>query len=172
LRAAALALLALLLPQTVLADGGAIRLKQTAPPFAVTVFSPEPLRAGEVDLSLLLQSATDGAAILDATVDFVLTPPGAATPLHARATRAAATNKLLLAALVDLRPAGTWDLRVEIQRGDERAAVSGVLVVGEAAARREGLWPYLALPPAVILLFGLGQWLTARRAPQRPKRSQ
>lgn len=145
------------------ADGGAVRLKQTAGPFAVTVFTPEPLRAGPTDISVLVQSAPGGATILDAGVELTLTPPEGDAPIHAAATRELSTNKLLVAAIVDLDRPGTWNLRADIRRGDERARVEGEIEVGAAPPRWQSLWFYLALPFAVVGLFVVGQLLKRRR---------
>jgi hypothetical protein len=144
------------------ADGGAIRLQGTAGPFAVTVFSPEPLRAGLADLSVLVQSEAGGETILDATVDFTLEPPAGGV-VRARATREAATNKLLLAAEVDLIEPGAWKLHVDVQRGAETGQLDGVLAVEPSPPRLWSLWPYLALPPIIVALFAIGQWLSHRR---------
>jgi hypothetical protein len=50
-----------------LADGGAVQLRATASPFVVTVFTDPPqCRAGQVDLSMLVQE--DKEPVLDAEV--------------------------------------------------------------------------------------------------------
>ena len=147
------------------ADGGAVRLQQVAGPFAVTVFAPEPLRAGPADLSVLVRSAANGEVLLDAVVDLVLTAPESAIALRARATQEAATNKLLQAVVVDLPEAGTWSLEVEVRRGAESAQVEGTLQVEGPAPRLRSLWPYLALPPVAVFLFAAANWLSRRRRP-------
>lgn len=171
--ACAAAIAALVLVIEARGDGGAVRLAAVAEPFAITVFSPEPLVAGRNDLSVLVQT-TGGEAVLDAVVDLVLEPPDGAEPLRVRATRSAATNKLLQAALVDLPEAGTWNLAVEVRRDGATARIRGALAVGAAPPRAAALWPLFALPAAAVALFALGQWLSARRAArplQKPKRS-
>lgn len=149
-------------------------MKAVAEPFVITVFSPEPLLAGTADLSVLVQAA-DGEALLGCTVDLLPAAPGGEVH-RVRATREAATNKLLQAALVDLPQAGTWNLAVEVTCGGRSARVAGNLPVAAAPRRAATLWPLFALPVAAVALFALGQWLSRRRAAplvrQTPKRSR
>ena len=90
---------------TALADGGTVRLSQRLGADRITVFtSPTPLRAGPVDVSVLVQDAETGAPIPGAEVEVGLEPldrPGLAT--HYPATHRAATNKLFHAALCDFQ---------------------------------------------------------------------
>jgi len=156
-------LLVLTIVATAWPDGGVVRLHETSGPLAITVFSAEPLRAGPADLSVLVQSVADGNPLLDATVEFVLVPPDGGEPLRVRATQAAATNKLMQAALVVLDRVGEWQMQVEISRGPVHANASGVLTVEAPLPRLLELWPYLALPPAAVALFALRLWLLRRR---------
>ena len=66
----ALLLLLLLVPHLAFADGGAILTRQTINDLDVTVFAaPLPLRAGPVDVSVLVQDAKTTKPLLDAQVD-------------------------------------------------------------------------------------------------------
>jgi hypothetical protein len=88
-----------------------------------------------------------------------------------RATREVAQNKLLYSALMTLPDAGRWQLEVIIKREKETASVLGQV---SAAAPRPVLisyWRSLSLPPVVIALFALNQWLK-RRAARRNKAEQ
>ena len=81
------------------ADGGFVELHQEVGPFVVTVFSaPGPLRAGPVDISVLVQDRASGQPVLDGEVLVCLKREGAIT-LVERATRELAQNKLLYSAL-------------------------------------------------------------------------
>ncbi len=145
------------------ADGGTVRLQAPAGPFVVTVFTrPQPLAAGPVDVSVLVQDA-EQAPVLDARVELRLTGPGDETMHTVPATRSAADNKLLYAALVDLPRAGAWTLDVAIARGTDAARVGASLPVEPAPPPLRALWPYLAFPPAAMLLFALHQTLSVRR---------
>lgn len=145
------------------ADGGTVRVQAPAGPFVVTVFTaPQPLAVGSVDVSVLVQDAGD-AAVLDARVELRLTATDADTTRAVTATRAAADNKLLYAALVDVPHAGTWTLDVAVARGTDAAHVTASLPVDPAAPPLRALWPYLAFPPAAMLVFALHQTLSIRR---------
>lgn len=144
------------------ADGGLVALHQEAGPFVVTVFTaPGPLRAGPVDISVLVQDRASGQPVLDGEVLVRLKSPGAITPAE-RATREAAQNKLLYCALINLPEAGQWELEVTIKQGNEKASILGQV---SAAARTPFLlsyWRSLSLPPIVIAVFALNQWLRRR----------
>jgi len=145
-----------------------VRLMQPAGPFTITLFAaPAVLGVGPADLSVLVQSRPDGAAVLDAGVAITAVPPvgAAAAPVTVDATHDAATNKLLYAATVALPVPGTWTARVAVQRDTERANVSCELPVVPAAGTLARIWPYLAVPPLAVSLFALHQWLAARRRP-------
>lgn len=157
------ALLGLLLAPPALADGGLVRISQPLGPYTVTVFSaPTPLRAGPIDLSVLVQR--DGTPVLDLPVSIVLR--GGETRLEAAATHAAATNKLLYAAPLVLPAAGRWVVNVTV--GAESV---GFEMDAEPPLGLLEYWPYLLLPFVVIGLFGIHQWLihhngtTAQRRP-------
>ena len=79
-------LTALGLEAAVWADGGLLRTRQQAGPFIVSIFTaPEPLRAGPVDVSVLVQSS-GGAVLSDAVVDILL--ESATPPIERRQARA------------------------------------------------------------------------------------
>ena len=143
------------------ADGVAVRWRESAGAFTVTVFtSPDPIAAGPIDVSVLVQDRADGAPILDGLVTLrlaSLTDIGDPM-LKATATHDAATNKLLYATWVDVG-AGKWALRVVIQRGDERSTLDVPLSVVPATTRLTEYWPHLLLPPLAILVFILLWWL-------------
>ncbi len=97
-----------------LADGGRIVLMERQRDYRISVFtSPEPLRAGPIDISVLIQDAETGEPIANAQIIVTLTSAGAPfRTIHAVATNGAATNKLLSAALVDLPEPGEWNCEI------------------------------------------------------------
>jgi hypothetical protein len=171
------------------ADGGIIRLREAKGPFVVTIFAAaEPVQEGPCDVSVLVQRRDSGDAILDATVDLLLTRPplsGAkpigqlcglpgvglqgqkpgqgARPSSVQATRAQASNKLLYAAPIRFGVPGNWTLDAIVTRGSDSARASCLIAVGPPAARLIGLLPYLLLPPLIVILFAINQSL--RKAP-------
>ena len=82
--------------------------------------APTPLRVGPVDVSVLLQ--VDHTPVLDADVRVALRAPG--LDRTAAATRAAATNKLFYAALLDVPEPGRWTLEARVRAGEHAATVS------------------------------------------------
>src|SRR5688572_20861731 len=86
------------------ADGGQLRLIERHGNLQIAVFtSPNPLRAGPVDISVLVQDARTGQPIDYANVYVqIARSDQTGKPIVAPATAAAATNKLMRAALVEL----------------------------------------------------------------------
>ena len=73
------------------ADGGLVRLSVTQGGYRITVFtSPTPLRAGPVDISVLVQDAVTGEGLPEAQVSVRLSTGGQV--LEYPATAAAATT--------------------------------------------------------------------------------
>jgi hypothetical protein len=149
------------------ADGGLVRLHQTAGPFAVTVFAaPNPPRAGLVDVSVLAQNRADGRAALDVEV-FVQLRSAGGTIVAGRATREASLIKPLYSASMNLPEAGRWEMEVTIKRGQSAASVFGQLSVAAPGPLPLSYWRSLSLPWVVIALFAMNQWLKRRAASQR-----
>ena len=144
------------------ADGGVMLFRKQADPFVITAFGePEPLRAGAVDLSVMVQNARDLTTVLDAKVNVRLkrSSGGAIMEVVAPATHDRATNKLLYGAHVTVPSAGVWQMSVDVNQGKIAAAASGEIHVLEAEEPAKTYWPYFAMVPAVVLLFVLNRWL-------------
>jgi hypothetical protein len=78
-------------------DGGAVRVSREQSGYRITVFSsPSPLRAGPVDISVLVQDARKGEPLLQARVTIRMTKNGEPI-LEYEATHEVASNKQLLA---------------------------------------------------------------------------
>lgn len=176
-------------------DGGIIRLRESQGPFSLTVFSsPEAVSGGIVDVSALIQEKETGKVILDADVRFSVSPPagsalnqpdefcglltqttrlpaGAHNPASIRATREVASNKLLYAAPLQLNAPGNWKLQVLVSRGSDTAQFGCLLPVTLTSGKLTGLWPYLSLPPLVVVAFALNQWLRRQSLASRSLRS-
>jgi hypothetical protein len=156
----------LFLPPSLLrADGGVVRLSEKSHGWRITVFTaPTPFRAGPVDISVLVQDAETGELSPDVAVEVRLTPrarpSGAVT--H-RATEEEATNKMYRAAVFELPAPGWWDVEVLVTgpRGEARLAFA--LEAAEPPPRWTALWPWIAWPAVVVLLFGVHQLLARRR---------
>lgn len=160
--AVALGAAALLADAPAWADGGLVRLSQVAGPYTITVSSaPTPLRAGPIDLSVLVQRRDGGAPVLDAAVAVALRSGDA--HIEQTATHAAATNKLLYAAPLLLPAAGRWAVAVTV--GGE--TIHFEMDAEPAASEALAFWVYLVLPFVAIAVFALHQWLIHQRGPAR-----
>ena len=165
--------LASLAAVNVLADGGTLVLRQQAGPLTISVFSsPNPLRVGRADLSVMVQRSSDQSSIMDATVKMHLShsTPGEVSEVFAPATHAKATNKLLYAAQVNLPAPGSWKMTAEIASRSGNAEIAGEIDVLAPLPPLLKYWPYFALLPLVVLLFVFNRWLRRRRVTNRPAR--
>ncbi len=147
------------------ADAGAIRASETVSGYRVSVFSsPTPLRVGLVDVSVLVQDAATGQPVPDAQVTVRArhrTEPSAS--VTCAATAAAATNKLFRAAVFELPEPGWWDVEVEIGGLREPVRLNFEMEAAERLPTWRSLWPWLAWPAGVVLLYGVHQFLVRRR---------
>jgi hypothetical protein len=161
-------LLTLLLPSLLRADGGTLRLSERRGPYRVSVFtSPTPLRAGTVDVSVLVQDADSGDPVPDVRVRVRATPRGRpAETIEAAATSEAATNKLFRAAVFELPEPGVWQLEVVVEGPHGPASVRLEVEVDEPPPRWLSLWPWFTWPLLVVVLFGVHRLLARRRAKQ------
>jgi hypothetical protein len=156
------ALILLFLAPRLMADGGAVQLREESGPFAVSVFAfPSPLRAGPVDFSVLVQDRESLQSVLDAVVTIQLSHEASA--ITANATHAQAQNKLLYAATVNLPNPGDWKYSVTVQRGATRAAVSSSTPVAGAQDGISSHWAVIAFAPLCMLIFGVHQFLSRPR---------
>src|SRR5262245_4665046 len=95
------------------ADGGVVRAIERDGGLQISAFtSPDPVVAGPVDISVLVQDAATGAPILDSQVQVAITPRShAAEIVTLSATTEAATNKLFRACELELGP-GRYEVLV------------------------------------------------------------
>lgn len=149
-----------------LADGGLVRISQVVGPYTVTVFSaPTPLRAGMVDISVLVQARASGNPVLDAEVAVNLQAiDDPARVVRGAATHAAAINQLLYAAELELPAPGRWRGDVVIHAGGGEHTVTFEVDAAPPLPDAIVFWPYLAAPFAALALYALHQWLTLRSA--------
>ena len=163
----------LLLAASILwADGGTLVLRKQAGPFVISIFSsPETLRVGRNDFSVMVQRADDQSSLLDATVKVRLTraTTDGISELYAPATHANATNKLLYAAHVDVPSVGVWKLAADVETKQGNAEVVGEVQVKPPQPPLLAYWPYFAVAPVLIVLFVINQWLKKRRSHRKAR---
>jgi hypothetical protein len=133
-----------------------VRLSERAGGYQITVFtSPTPLRAGPVDVSVLVQDAASGECVPEARVTVCLKAPAAGHVLDYPATVEAATNKLFRAAEFRLPEAGWWDVDVAVEGPHGPAVVRFGVQADEALPRWLDLWPWFCWPALAVALFGV-----------------
>jgi hypothetical protein len=156
----------LLLTSLALADGGVVRTSQQLGPWMITVFSsPTPFRVGPVDLSVLVQDAETSDTVFDVDVNLMLRH-AAADAILVEATREAATNQLLRAALFDLPAPGTWQVDVSITSQEHAERLQFALDADPPLPRLMELWIWLSIPILALVFFVLHQWLVRSRRPR------
>jgi hypothetical protein len=155
------ALLVVALAGSARGDGGTVRASERCGPYRVTAFSsPVPLRAGPVDVSVLVQDDRT-RAVADVPVTVRVSPAGRAGPTMTRAaTTEAATNKLLKAALFELPTAGTYDVAVEV---NGQPAVRFSMDAGEPLPGLPALAWWVGWPALAVAAFVLHRALVRRK---------
>ena len=148
-------------------DGGTIRLRESHGSYQVTVFtSPVPLRAGTIDVSVLVQDKT--GSVVDEGINLEVVAQrcdSRGVTYRRRATKEAATNKLLKAAQFQLPQPGCWRIDVLLHAPEEpEIRPTFMAEVSPAIPRWVTFWPWFSWPIIVIALFGTHQWLTRRHA--------
>lgn len=143
------------------ADGGLLRLSREAGGLRISVFTaPTPLRAGAVDVSVLVQDARTGRVRPGLPVRVCATPVDApAAEVEAEASHELATNKLLQAAHLELGRPGRWRLSVAV----DEAVVDAEVEVAGAAPSWWGLAPWVGAPFVVVALYAARQRLARGR---------
>jgi hypothetical protein len=154
------------LPSSARADGGAVRLFERVGNYQIAVFTaPTPLRAGPVDISVLIQNADTHQTVSGARVTIKASqqdqPQAAISRL---ATNDAATNKLFQAAIFELPAAGLWELEISVDGSLGTAETRTELQVDEPLPPYIALWPWVCWPIVPIVLFAVYQRLVRRRS--------
>jgi len=139
------------------ADGGAMVLQHASGNLLVAVFAaPQPLLAGPIDISVLVEKRDAEEPVLDADVKLDI------RGRLVRMTQDQAANKLLQGARIEIPESGQFPLRVFVSYRGEETVCDGSLQIAPAHSRLGAIWPTLLIPPAAIALFFLKQRL--RRA--------
>lgn len=159
-------LVLLLLPSLAAADGGTIRLSEQKGNYRLTVFTaPTLVRAGPVDVSVLVQDASTGEPVSDVAITIEATRLGSpALTSHRRATTEAATNKLYHAAIFDLPEPGRYTLAVSVAGARGEVQVHFELEAAAPLPPWLAMWAWVSWPALVILVFAIHQILVRRKS--------
>jgi hypothetical protein len=146
------------------ADGGTVRFCGHHDAYHITIFTAPSLpRVGPVDVSVLVQDSTSGAARSDIPVLVHAHPVGRpAQQIGGPATVEAATNKLFRAAVLELPEPGPW--RVEVAMGTgESVPIEFEVEAAEPLPAWIDLGLWIGWPAVVAGLFAIHQLLVHRR---------
>lgn len=147
------------------ADGGTIRLREQVGQYLITAFtSPTPFRQGLVDISVLVQHAMTGECASGVVITIRMRQRGTSQVVEQQATSAAATNKLLQAAIMELPAPGWWDVDINIQGEHGTSEAHFSIEAGQPLPRWQSLWPWYSWPVLAIILFACHQRLVKRKA--------
>ncbi|EAQ77015.1 hypothetical protein [Blastopirellula marina] len=148
-----------------LADGGKVQLRREVGPYQVTIFtSPTPLRAGPVDLSVMVQDSAR-QIVQDVQIDFRLTSESGQI-LMQPASQAAATNKLLQAAKFLLPESGVWQVHMTVT-GQAAADLDFEISAAEAHSDWTTAGWMLLLPVALVTLFVMREKLVGKQSQEK-----
>jgi hypothetical protein len=167
--ALALVLLPIASAERARADGGTLQLAESVGPYRLAIFTaPTVLRAGPMDVSVLVQDGKSGALIPDAVVEMSLrAEDGVGTPLRILATHEAASNKLFQAALFDVPRAGRWHAEITVDGPEGRAQTEFDFEVGPAPPTWLEMSLWIGWPVVPLGLFIVHQVLVRRATCQR-----
>jgi hypothetical protein len=146
------------------ADGGLLRLSAKKGGYQISVFtSPTPLRAGPVDISVLVQDSLTGEPMPGAQVALYMARRGQRARVY-RATQEAATNKLFRAVQFELPAPGHWEMEVQVEGPRGLAVMGGAVEAAKPLPRWREIWPWFGWPALVVALFVVHQVLESRKA--------
>lgn len=151
-------------PRDVLGDGGTLRAWKQDGTYDVAVFTePTPFVSGTVDVSVLLLDRKSGEPITNAEVTVEVSrvdrsPEAGRHP----ATRQAATNKLLYAAVFTIRATGRYRFRVDVHGPNGVVEVPFDVEVGNRWTPGLGVWSWILWPLPITLLYTIHRRLVAK----------
>ena len=148
-----------------LADGGTLRLSKVSGPYRLTLFtSPTPLRAGPIDVSVIVCDAATGERLPDARVKIRLAPAGQPEDATTRlATTDHATTKFFQMASFDLPRPGPWMVAADVDGPRGPARVATQLEIAPSLPRWIDRVGWIALPLLPIALFAAREYGRSRQ---------
>jgi hypothetical protein len=146
-------------------DGGTLRDWRRLDHYEVAVFTdPTPCVTGPVDISVLVLDPATGGPVPEVRVAVEVIPIGRPyLATRGLATAEAATNKLLRAAVLDLRTPGRCEVTVAIDGPRGQARVQFGLDVADPAIPRPGIVAWILWPLPVIALYAVHRRLAGRK---------
>jgi hypothetical protein len=149
---------------TALGDGGTLRVWKQQGGYEIAAFTePSPVVTGSVDISVLVLGVDTGEPIEEARIVVEVRPEGRSSEVTShQATKLAATNKLLRAAVFELRNPGRRLVDIRIEGPSDHAQIQFEMDVAIAWSPRAGIWPWILWPSPVVVLYGIHRRLVAK----------
>lgn len=156
------------LPAQSIADGGVVRVSDKQGDYRITVLtSPNPFRAGPIEISVLVQDAATREPASDVDVVVEMSARDRHELIYrAKALPETASNRLFRAARFDLAESGRWHVNVEVpaHAGQKSARTEFDVEVGDHLPRWRAFWPWFSWPAVVVIAFCLQQTFASRRS--------
>jgi hypothetical protein len=142
------------------ADGGTLRFYGRRGDRVISVFTtPNPLRVGPADLSVLVQQAESGRAMTNVSVEVLAYPVDQPeSKMSVVATPEAATNKLLRAATLELHRPGRWRVELCIEGLAPNPPIEFETEVADATVPWLQLSLWIGWPLLPIALYAIQQF--------------
>lgn len=172
-----------LVSSPVLGDGGSVRFHGVVGPYQVGVFtSPTPLRAGVVEVDVMIQDPATGRLQRNARVQVSARRAGESSQAVSAEQGGHSTNALYQTSRLEIPREGEWTLKISVAGPDSEETVESVesvesaggasvvevdVYVGPPPPPWTDLWAWIALP-ALPMAFYLLRW-SGRSIPRRPK---
>ncbi len=156
------------------ADGGIVRFSERRGDYRITVFtSPNPLRAGPVDVSVFVKDAATGEPISSARIIVRASPRAHPDEsIICPATTEAATNKLFQAAIFDLPEAGWWDVTIKVEGLCDPVEMYFKMEADQPLPHVWEILPWIVWPVIVVILFFVHKWLVQRKGWDAERRKE
>jgi len=143
--------------------------------YKASVFiSPDPPRAGPIEVSVLVVQDRTGKSVVDLPVTVVASPADDRNPKHritAKAEVTTSTNKMMLSAVLEIPDPGKWQFKVQIKPPTGAInELTRTLDVGEPLPAWMEYAGWVLWPLAAIVLFvvhrTLVRWRQRKANPQ------
>jgi hypothetical protein len=151
------------------ADGGKLCVSEQVGSWRLSVFaSRSMLGTGETDFTVCVQDVDTGSVVADVGVTVTARHAASGSVTTRNATSAEATNKLLRSALLNLQPAGDWQVTVDVTSANgEQHSVGFELAVRASTPAWFDTSLWVGWPIIPIALFSVHQFLVRKRAAKK-----
>jgi hypothetical protein len=130
---------------------------------------PTPLRAGQIDVSVMTQGPRGQIEHNGRVTVCLRSLDERHSVIRAEATSSAATNKLLRMARIDVPQPGPWELTVTWAKNAQPIVAQTKVNIAEKPTGWHNITGWIAAPFVLIGLYAVGEILAARQSRRRPR---